>query len=208
MTSSLLPDSAKYDLSLQLQACQSRSRRNGKVARLPAPLRDHINRLMDDGLTYKQIIQKLAPSVQHLNEDNLSNWRLGGYQDYLKAQAINDRARVQTQAAAEAVRESGTVSTAQLQQACAQIALLQYIGIIMEHGLECAHESLKRNPAKFITLVNACCNMTNTGLALENRRLDRQAARLSSNPSEPNRTPKSSFKCPSPQSNRSTNGKV
>src|SRR5271166_6144938 len=95
----LLPDSSKYDLARQLQACQSRSRRNGKVARLPVALREQINLMLDDGVPYKVIIEKLGPAGQHLNEDNLSNWRLGGYQDYLKAQAINDRARIQTEAA-------------------------------------------------------------------------------------------------------------
>src|SRR5438128_9493553 len=97
-SSSLLPDSAKYDLSRQIQACQSKSRRNGKVARLPFALRQQINRMLDDGLEYKVIIKSLGPAGEHLNEDNISNWRLGGYQDFLKAQAINDRARAQTEA--------------------------------------------------------------------------------------------------------------
>ncbi|HWX20497.1 MAG TPA: hypothetical protein VN578_11415 [Candidatus Binatia bacterium] len=168
---SFLPDTAKYDLNLQLQACQSQSRRNGKVARLPASLREQINRMMDDGLPYKTIIEKLGPAGQHLNDDNLSNWRLGGYQDYLKAQAINDRAHVQTQAAADVVRESGHLSPTKLQQVCSELALLHYIDTIMEHGQQCADDSLKKNPAKFITLINACSNMSNANIALERRRL-------------------------------------
>jgi hypothetical protein len=176
-TSSLVPDTAKYDLSLQLQACQSSSRRNGKVARLPATSRDQVNRMMDDGFTYKQIIESLGPAAQHLNEDNLSNWRLGGYQDYLKAQAINDRARIQTQAAADVVRDSETASPARLQQVCAQIALLFYIETIMEHGEQCARESLKRNPAKFITLINACSNMSNANIAVANHHLHQKVTR-------------------------------
>lgn len=126
---------------------------------------------MDDGVPYKVIIRKLGPAGQHLNEDNLSNWRLGGYQDHLKAHAINERAQIQTQAAAEIVRESGTPDPARLQQVCSQIALLQYIDTIAELGEQCARESLKRNPAKFITLLNACCNMSNANIALEKHRL-------------------------------------
>ena len=168
---SLIPDTAKYDLNLQLRACQSSSRRNGKVARLPAYLRDQINRMLDDGLPYKTIIQQLGPAGQGLNEDNLSNWRLGGYQDYLKAQALNERARGQIEAAADVVRESGAISTVQLQQACGQIALLQYLETIIEYGDEVARESLKQNPAKFITLINACCNLANSSIALDEQRL-------------------------------------
>src|SRR6266545_5743418 len=118
---SLLPDSGKYDLARQLQACQSRSRRNGKVARLPANLRDQINRMLDDGLPYKLIIEKLGPAGQHLNEDNLSNWRLGGYQDSLKALAINDRARAQTEAAADLLREGGQLDPVKLKRVCTEM---------------------------------------------------------------------------------------
>jgi hypothetical protein len=168
---SLLPDTAKYDLALQLRACQSSSRRNGKVARLPAAMRDQINHLMDDAVPYKVVIEKLGPAGQHLNEDNLSNWRLGGYQDYLKAQAINDRARIQTEAAADIVRDSGHLDPRQLKQACSEIALLQYIDTLYEHGEQLARDALMKNPAKMITLMNACCNMSNTNIAIENCRL-------------------------------------
>ena len=168
----LLPDTAKYDLNLQLRACQSSSRRNGKVARLPASVRDQINRMLDDGLPYNAIIQQLGPAGQGLNEDNLSNWRLGGYQDYLKAIALNERARAQIEAAAEVVREPGAaLSLAQLQHACGEMALLQYLDTIIEHGEQAARESLKKNPAKFITLINACCNMANSSIALQKQRL-------------------------------------
>jgi hypothetical protein len=168
--SSLLPDTAKYDLALQLRACQSSSRRNGKVARLPAAMRDQINHLMDDGVPYKIIIEKLGPAGQHLNEDNLSNWRLGGYQDYLKAQAINDRARIQTEAAADFVRDTAHLNPTKLKQACGEMALLQYLDTIMEHGEQCARDSLTKNPAKFITLMNACANISNANIALERRK--------------------------------------
>jgi hypothetical protein len=166
---SLMPTSAKYELALQLQACQSKSRRNGKVARLPLALRDQINHLLDDGMPYKTIIQKLGEAAKHLNKHSISNWRSGGYQDYLKAQLINDRARTQTEAAADVVRETGQVGPAKLQRVCQEIALLQYLRTLMDHGDQLAQDSLKKNPAKMITLMNACCNMANAG-----RQFDKQ----------------------------------
>src|SRR5436189_4825362 len=108
----LLPDPSKYDLALQLKSCQSKSRRNGKVARLPSALREQINHMLDDGVPYKTIIQKLGEAGKHLNKDSISNWRSGGYQDYLKAHLINDRARTQTEAAADVVRETGQLGPA------------------------------------------------------------------------------------------------
>src|SRR5437870_2603969 len=161
------PDPSTYELNRQLKACQSKSRRNGKVARLPLALREQINHMLDDGVPYKKIIAKLGEAGKHLNEDNISNWRLGGYQDYLKAQLINDRACIQTEAAADVVRDIGHPGPAKLQQVCQEIALLQYLRTLMDHGDQLAQDSLKRNPAKMITLMNACCNMANAGLAIE-----------------------------------------
>ena len=159
----------QYDLDRQLQACQSKSRRNGKVARLPFALRAEINRMIENGLPYKVIIAKLGEPGKHLNEDNISNWRLGGYQDYVNAQAINDRARSQTEAAADVVRESGHIDPSRLQRVCQEIALLQYMKTLMDHGERIAQESLKKNPAELITLINACCNSSSAARALEKR---------------------------------------
>src|SRR5437773_1953252 len=171
----LLPDSSKYDLALQLKACQSKSRRNGKVARLPLALREQINHMLDDGVPYKTIIEKLGEAGKHLNEDNISNWRLGGHQDYLNTLQLNDRARTQTEAAADVLRDTGQLGPARLQQVCQEIALLQYLRTLMDHGDQLAQDSLKKNPAKMITLMNACCNMANTGLAIDKQKQRNEA---------------------------------
>ena len=157
----------RYALATELQSCQSRSRRNGKVARLPAELRHQINVMLDDGVPYKIIIERLGEAGKHLNEDNLSNWRLGGFQDYRKSQLINERARAQTQAAADLLREGAQVDTAQLKRVCGEIAVLHFLDTLLEHGDQIAQDSLKKNPAKLITLINACCKMADTSIAAE-----------------------------------------
>src|SRR5436190_18635484 len=119
--STLFLDSSKYNLSRQLEACQSTRRRRGKVARLPFALRQQINGMLDDGLPYKTIIVKLGETGRHLSEDNIGNWRRGGYQDYLKTQVLSDRARAQTEAAADVLRDTGPVSSAQIQEVCSQV---------------------------------------------------------------------------------------
>src|SRR4051812_5505832 len=60
--------------------------RNGKVARLPEPIRNRINQMLENGLPYRVIIRNLAETESlpyPLSEMNLSNWFQGGYQDYL-----------------------------------------------------------------------------------------------------------------------------
>jgi hypothetical protein len=129
--------------------------------------------MLEEGVPYKLIIEKLGPPGKHLNEDNISNWRLGGFQDHLKAQAINERARIQLEAAADVIRDSGHVALSQLQAACKEIALTQFMQALLEHGENLASESLRKNPAKLITLMNACCNVGKSTLSFEKRRLER-----------------------------------
>lgn len=162
-----LPNTAMLDLKQQLQACQSKSRRNGKVARLPSQLRDKINRMLKDGFEYKIIIQKLGEAGRHLNEDNITNWRRGGYQDYLNGHAINERACAQTQAAADLLRDEGHLDPELVRAVCQELAALQYLSTLMEHGDRVAQDSLKRNPAKMITLMNTLCKMANAGRLIE-----------------------------------------
>src|SRR5215469_14560813 len=101
-------------LATELAACHSRSRRNGKVARLPAGLRHQINLMIDDGVPYKTIIERLGDAGKHITEHNLSTWRRGGFQDYRSAQLMNDRARIQTEAATDYLREGTALDQTKL----------------------------------------------------------------------------------------------
>jgi len=69
--------------------------RNGKVARLPEPLRLRINLMLEDGLRYRSILEKLCQDADNplpytLSEMNLSNWFHGGFQDWLKDHQKNE----------------------------------------------------------------------------------------------------------------------
>ena len=68
--------------------------RKGKIARLPQPIREQINRRLQNGEEGKQIAEWLngLPEViavlaaefdgQPISDVNLSNWKLGGYRDW------------------------------------------------------------------------------------------------------------------------------
>jgi hypothetical protein len=68
--------------------------RNGKIARLPETLRQSINLMLLDGLTYEAIINQLGPERRHLNYHNLKRWRQGGYQDWLIARQSADASQL------------------------------------------------------------------------------------------------------------------
>src|SRR5690349_1253158 len=79
-------------------------RRNGKIARLPKETRDMINRMLDDGLPYHVIIDELGEAGEGLNPQNLTNWKQGGYQDYLQVQNLIEKIRIQTETAMDLLR--------------------------------------------------------------------------------------------------------
>jgi hypothetical protein len=61
-------------------------RRRGKIAALPDSVREQINLMLCDGLSYDEIISKLGEAGKGLNKDNLSRWRKADYQDWLEDQ--------------------------------------------------------------------------------------------------------------------------
>jgi DNA repair exonuclease SbcCD ATPase subunit len=74
------------------------STRNGKIARLPKHIRDELARRIDNGEQGKDLVEWLdaLPAVQNVlkeqfggrpvNEQNLSEWKQGGYREWLRQQ--------------------------------------------------------------------------------------------------------------------------
>ena len=72
------------------------STRNGKIARLPKPIRDDLARRIDNGEQGKDLVEWLngLPAVQDvlneqfaarpISEQNLSEWKQGGYPEWLR----------------------------------------------------------------------------------------------------------------------------
>jgi hypothetical protein len=94
---------------------------NGKIARLPRNIRDELNHRLENGETGGRIVAWLnaLPAVQavlaaefgggHANEQNLSNWRKGGYQDWLKQQERRNHVRELAANAEELAADAGGV---------------------------------------------------------------------------------------------------
>lgn len=67
--------------------------RTGKVARLPAEIRQQINKRLYEGDSGPDVLSWLNPKGYNITEQNLSEWRQGGYQDWLKSQEQMDNIR-------------------------------------------------------------------------------------------------------------------
>jgi len=79
--------------------------RNGKIARLPREIREQLNRRLEDGEPGPQVLSWLNehPNVRRIlerdfggrpvNEQNLSEWRQGGFRDWQRHQQSCDHVR-------------------------------------------------------------------------------------------------------------------
>lgn len=95
--------------------------RNGKIARLPKAIRDRLNQQILDGVPGKDLVRWLNGMnevvdilVQQFNTDriteqNLSEWKQGGYQDWLKHQERRDWVRRISDEAEDVTEDAGVM---------------------------------------------------------------------------------------------------
>ena len=99
--------------------------RNGKIARLPREIREQLNIKLDDGMEAGPILEwvnelpetkKVVAELfegKPINPQNLSDWRQGGYQDWLRAR---ERAELAGLVLEEGEEFAGTAKGANLSQ--------------------------------------------------------------------------------------------
>jgi hypothetical protein len=113
--------------------------RNGKIARLPSSLRDELNRRVRGGEPGKNLVDWLnsQPAVQEvlekefggraISEQNLSEWKQGGYEDWLRHQEtrtwVQELASQSEDLSEDIKQEAGDLSVAELLSASLAIAL-------------------------------------------------------------------------------------
>src|SRR5215471_1048317 len=113
---------------------QPSSRRNGKIARLPKETRDMLNRMLDDGVPYHVIIDELGEAGEGLNAQNLTNWKQGGYQEWVKNQELIARTRAQIEHAIDLLHETdGTANSARVIEACHMVGATQLMEALLNH---------------------------------------------------------------------------
>jgi hypothetical protein len=93
--------------------------RNGKIARLPRHIRDELNRRLDNGEqgthlvewlnTHDEVKRVLATDFggRPINEQNLSDWKQGGYYDWQELQESREWVRLVTDEADQVAEDSG-----------------------------------------------------------------------------------------------------
>lgn len=126
--------------------------RVGKAARLPAEIREQLNRRLYDGQTGKQIIRwlktlKCAGDPGDISDSNITQWRKGGYQDWLKDEAQVKRTRERAELSMRLAKAAGG--------SLAQSILARIAGDIDEKLDDLSQEDIDKLQPLLNTLVDA-----------------------------------------------------
>jgi hypothetical protein len=150
--------------------------RYGKIANLPRDLRDQLNRRLDDGEPGVRLVEWLnqLPEVQavlarnfegrKINEQNLTEWKAGGYRNWQARQEMLAQAREMAADAAELIQATRGKLTDHL----AAILAARYAALVANWNGEAADEFR----AKLRALRELCQDIVNL------RRGDHSGARL------------------------------
>jgi len=137
-------------------------KRVGKIARLPHEVRQQINEMIQDGVPYEQIIQTLQQrGYPDFNPQNLTNWKEGGFQDWLREQERLDAIQLEREATTELVKNlQGPAFT----DAAIQLASFHLFQVLRTFNPEDLKKQLAERPRCYFDIINAFLRLLKTRL--------------------------------------------
>lgn len=140
-------------------------RRTGKIARLPFETRTMVNEQLRDGLPYAQIIAFLAAkNFPGINEQNLTNWKDGGHQDWLKEQERLADMASKREFAMQIVKENdgSTVHEASLHLAASQL-----YDVLTDFDPSRLKDLLDEKPENYAAIANALAKLSKGNIEVQ-----------------------------------------
>lgn len=139
--------------------------RTGKIARASYEVRKHVNELLRDGATAKAVISFLeGAGINGVNEQNVTNWRDGGYQDFLKEQSRLDEMQFKREFAMEIVRQN---QGSQLQEATLHLAASQLYEALTDYDIGNLKTLLAEKPENYAAIVNSLAKLSKGALEVD-----------------------------------------
>src|SRR5436190_17504372 len=138
-------------------ASKTGRRRTGTIARLPNTVRDQLNQMLLDGIPYRQIIEKLGEDGKDLNEGHISEWKKGGYEDWLLQQERLDDLGATREAALSLVRQK---AGAPVQDAARTIASAQLYELLLSFDPRSFAAALADKPELYFRLINSLARLS------------------------------------------------
>lgn len=153
------------------------SARKGKVARLPKAERDIVNLMLLDGATAERVIARLVADgfgAEWLakegfedggwNEQNISNWREGGYAEWLKQNERLEQMKLQRESALELVRDN---EGSKVTEAALHLAAAQAYDVLATFDLSGFKDLLKKEPALYGKVTMSLAKLSHGVLDME-----------------------------------------
>jgi len=142
-------------------------RPKGKIAWMDKSVRDKLNQLLLDGLSYAAVIQALGPDGVDLNINNVWRYHKGPYREWLREQYWLAQARVKEEAAAELGRG---LETSHVSQAAVQTTILQIYDAMRSISPASVQELLVKDPRSYARFANSLSRLSKESLNLQKHR--------------------------------------
>jgi len=135
-----------------------------KITRLPAEIRESINRMLRDRIPYHEILQKLGEVGKTLNKNNLSRWKKTGYLIWLRECQRREDAAAQIQLHLDLLREN---ENGKIHLAAQQIGALKICQLLAEFDLASLRKTLEQDPEGFLHLLQMLPRLSHGGMTCE-----------------------------------------
>jgi hypothetical protein len=141
--------------------------RNGKIARLPLAIREQLNTRLADGEPGNHLVEWLNanPDVikvmaeqfdgRPINENNISEWRQGGYEEWLTLRSFLDEARVLSEHAGEVAHTGISSERLHMVLIAHHAHLLNNLEIMPESDVKKKVDSLRKLTASIMNMRRA-----------------------------------------------------
>jgi len=145
------------------------ARRNGTIAHLPNALRNRVNLMLLDGVTYPGIIKRLGRKGVGLKKDHLSEWFKGGYKDWLAENRRLERMRTIRDFSMRVVKAN---EGNKIQEAALHIAATHIYELLSEFDPSTLQETFKGDPEDYARIIRALFQISGGGLKHEQYRAE------------------------------------
>jgi hypothetical protein len=140
------------------------------MARIPKEHRDAANLMLLDGEPYTAIITELEKrGFAGINEQNLTNWKDGGYQDWLKSNERLEQMRLLREQALDVVKDN---EGSKVTEAALHLAAAQAYEILSDYDLSAFKDVLAEKPALYGKVVNGLAKISSEVLGYERFRTE------------------------------------
>ncbi len=141
------------------------NRRTGKIARLSFDVRTQVNHLLRDGAPYAAIIQFIFTTANvEVNEQNLTNWKDGGHQDWLKEQERLEDMQAKREFAFQIVKEN---DGSKLHEANLHLAASQIYEVLTDFDPRRLKDLLDKSPENYAHVVNALGKLSKSNIEVQ-----------------------------------------